>query len=179
MSESLKKTSDSLIFGEPPERITHGRSFLVRDLSTSLTLLIFGEGPEHFAHIAHFWRGTWVIRSHSSLKKSKWANRSGFFKLTKNVKKRTNKYDFSQQFLSKLLIFCKRFAQKNKRFAHLSWATWENCSQLLICHEQPERFAHSHSFVLSDLSKSLTVAHLIWAIWANSQPWCYLYFKKL
>ena len=30
-----------LIFGERPERISHGRSFLVSDLSDSLTLLIF------------------------------------------------------------------------------------------------------------------------------------------
>ena len=34
---------------------------------------------------------------------------------------------------------------------------------LLIFHEQPEQFAHSRSFVLSDLSELLTVAHLIWA----------------
>ena len=38
--------------------------------------------------------------------------------------------------------------------------------QSLICHE---RFAHSRSFVLSDLSKSLTVANLIWVIWANDR----------
>ena len=37
----------------------------------------------------------------------------------------------------------------------------------LIYHERPERFAHSHSFDMSDLSNSLTVAHLSWAIWAN------------
>ena len=30
-----------LIFGERPEQISHGRSFLVSDLSDSLTLLIF------------------------------------------------------------------------------------------------------------------------------------------
>ena len=38
----------SLIFGERPERIAHGRSFLVSDLSDSLTSLIFGEWPERF-----------------------------------------------------------------------------------------------------------------------------------
>ena len=61
----------------------------------------------------------------------------------------------------------------NHSFAHLSWATWANRSQSLICHERPERFAHCCSFVLSNLSESLTVAHLIWAMskWANSQPW--------
>ena len=53
---------------------------------------------------------------------------------------------------------------------------WANRSVMLIClerperfahgfisSERPERFAHGSSFVLSDLSKSLTVAHLIWA----------------
>ena len=44
-------------------------------------------------------------------------------------------------------------------------------SNLLIYHERPERIAHSRSFVLSNLSESLTVAHLIWAKerWANEQ----------
>ena len=64
------------------------------------------------------------------------------------------------------------FAKKKlfRSFAHLLWATWANCSQSLIYHEQPDRFANSRSFVLSlltDLSKALTVDHLIWAIWAN------------
>ena len=60
-------------------------------------------------------------------------------------------------------------------------------SNLLIYHEWPERMAHSHSFVMSNLSYTLTVdlltwaihsvAHLSWAIWGNerwvnSQPWC-------
>ena len=40
-------------------------------------------------------------------------------------------------------------------------------SNLLIFGERPERFANSRSFVLSNLSESLTFAHLSWAIWAN------------
>ena len=40
-------------------------------------------------------------------------------------------------------------------------------SESLIFGERPERFASSRSFVLSDLSESLTFAHLSWAIWAN------------
>ena len=39
----------------------------------------------------------------------------------------------------------------------------------LIFSERPERIAYSRSFVLSDLSESLTVAHLIWAKWANER----------
>ena len=58
-----------------------------------------------------------------------------------------------------------------RSFAHLSWATLANCSQSLICHEWPERFAHSRSFVLIDLSESLTVAHLIWANERMSNEW--------
>ena len=59
--------------------------------------------------------------------------------------------------------------QDIRSFAHLSWVTWANCSHLLICHERPERFAHSRSFVLSNLSESLTFAHLSWAIWAHER----------
>ena len=69
MSDSLKKTSDSLI-----------RSFLVSEMSNSLMdahfwwakwtncswSLIFGEQNEQFAHMAHFWWATWAIRSHRS-----------------------------------------------------------------------------------------------------------------
>ena len=40
-------------------------------------------------------------------------------------------------------------------------------SESLICHERPEQFAHSRSFVMRDLSNLLTVAYLSWAIWAN------------
>ena len=47
MSDSLKKPSDSLIFGEQPERFANGRShrsILVSDMSDSLTSLIKKEG---------------------------------------------------------------------------------------------------------------------------------------
>ena len=79
MSDSLKKISDSLI-----------RSFLVSDLSDSLTiahflwviwvnrswLLIFGERPERFSHIAYLIWAKWAIHSHRSLNKRKWAKMS-------------------------------------------------------------------------------------------------------
>ena len=45
MSDSIKKVSDWLIFGEQPERFAHGHSFLVSDLSNLLM-------------VAHFWRAT-------------------------------------------------------------------------------------------------------------------------
>ena len=43
---SSTRAGNSLIFGEGPERIAHGCSFLVSDLSDLLTSLIFGERPE-------------------------------------------------------------------------------------------------------------------------------------
>ena len=42
MRDSLKKMSDSLIFGEQPERFAHDCSFPVSDVSKSLM-------------VAHFW----------------------------------------------------------------------------------------------------------------------------
>ena len=134
-------------------------------------LLIFGEQPEQFAHIPHFWWVTWAICSHCSLTKREWANRS-ILKI-KNVYKTYKKIRFS--------IFLANIFWANPSFAHLSRATWANHLRSLICYEQPELFAHGHSFVLSnlsesltvahlsfsDLSESLTVVHLIWAKWAN------------
>ena len=42
MSDSLKKISDSLIFGERPERFAHDPSFPLSDLSQSLMVAHFG-----------------------------------------------------------------------------------------------------------------------------------------
>ena len=91
---------------------------------------------------------TWAICSHRSLKKREWANPL-FFKLTKKCTKR---YDFSQICFSALLIFCE---QKSK------WAIAQKMSDSLIC-----------SFIMSDLSKLLTVPHLSWATWAICSQYC-------
>ena len=42
----------------------------------------------------------------------------------------------------------------------------ERSAHSLISSERPERITHGGSFVLSDLSNSLTVAHFLWATWA-------------
>ena len=52
-----------------------------------------------------------------------------------------------------------------------------NSLSSLIFGEWPERFAHSHSFDISDLSDSLTVAHLSWANWANHSQ-LLIWFKR-
>ena len=146
LSESLvlsnKKMSDSLmvaLFWWATWAICSHRSFLVSDLSESLTSLIKKEG---MSELLVFKQKTYKKYDFSHIF---WANCSFF------VSKRVNE----------------RFAQKKRAirsFAHLSWATWAtwvNRSRSLICHGGPERFAHSCSFVLGDLSKLLTVTHLI------------------
>ena len=104
-----------------------------------------------------------------------------FVSFQKNVQKNVPKnMILVKKNLNKSLVFC-----ANERLA-------QKTSNSLIYHEQPDRIALltwatwainiycNHSFVLSNLSKWLTVTHLIWAIWANermsewanSQPWC-------
>ena len=60
--------SRSLISSERPKQMAHGCSFLVSDLSDTLTLLIFGEQPEQFAYIAHWKRGNERITHFFNLK---------------------------------------------------------------------------------------------------------------
>ena len=127
----------------------HGCSFLVSDLSKSLTSLI---------------------------KKREWANRSGFFKCTKKYDKNRILVKFSEQ-IAHSLICHERPEQiaQGRSFVMsdlsdlltvpvLTWSTWVNRSQSLICPEWSERIAHSRSFDSSDLSKWAN------AQWANSQP---------
>ena len=68
--------SKSLIFGEQPERIAHGRSFFVSHLSDLLSSLIFAERPEWFAHIAHQKRGNKRI--------THFLNKKTYIKILKN-----------------------------------------------------------------------------------------------
>ena len=85
MSDSLKKMihslirsflvsemSDSLtalISSERPEQIAHGCSFLVSQMSDSLTSLIWFERNERFTHIAHQKRGNEQFAHFFELKK--------------------------------------------------------------------------------------------------------------
>ena len=85
-----KRFAHSLIFGEQPERFTHGRSLLVSVLSQSLM-------------VAHFWWATWVIRWHrsflvsnlrdslTSLNKKEGMSKSFIFKNQKMYIKHTKK----------------------------------------------------------------------------------------
>ena len=68
-----------------------------------------------------------------------------------NIKQNYQGWEFAHRFSERIARFLpknEQVAQKNERFAHL-----------LIFSEQPERFAHGHSFLVSDLSDSHMVAH--------------------
>ena len=52
---------------------------------------------------------------------------------------------------------------------------FEQITHSLTSSERPERIAHGRSFVLSNLSNSLTVPHFLWATWAiHSQSLIFL-----
>ena len=93
---------------------------------------------------AHFWWETWAIHSHRSLKKRDWANRSFFYKTYKK---------------------CTRNVPKNTILVKFFWS---NCS-FFVSERANERFAKKkliHSFIVINLSESLTVALLSWTTWA-------------
>ena len=65
--------------------------------------------------------------------------------------------------------------------AHFWWATWEICSHRSIQKREggnlsvflnlpKKRTINACSFIISDLSESLTVEHLSWATWAICSP---------
>ena len=89
-----------LIFGEQPERIAHGCSFLVSDLSESLM-------------VAHFWWVTWAIRSHRSFLVSDLSESLIFFKRTKNVLKIQLLSNYFEQIAHSLI-----YHERPERIAH-------------------------------------------------------------
>ena len=100
---------------------------------------------------AHFWWATWAICSQSlipseqpeRIAQKEWVKLLHFLKTSKKTVKTYKKYVFFEFFLANRSFLRakeknERFAQKNRgisSFAHLSWATWANCSHSLICHE--------------------------------------------
>ena len=128
MSDSLTKTSNSLIFGERPEEFALGRSFLVSDLSKSLM-------------VAYFWWTTWAIRSHRSLKKGIsesliFLNQKTYIKLFKS--KNVYKTCLKNKILAKKNL---SDLSDSLTVAHLSWAICANRSQSLIWFEQNEQMS--------------------------------------
>ena len=123
---------------------------------------------------AHFWCATWVICSHHSLKKRKWANHS--FKKKKKHTKNIPKKHFSQIFLSKSLVFCEQNSnllicsfRSNQmsncewfpQIAQDKWATVSKSLRSLISKEGP--WANC-SWQMRDRDRFAQVAHQKWAI---------------
>ena len=116
---------------------------------------------------AHFWWVTWANRLRllifgerpEQIARFLWAN-DQFAKKTSDLLIRS----FIMSTLSESLTLL---------VAHLSWETWAIRSRLLICHERPERFTHSRSFVLGNLSESPSHSFELSDLseYANSQPW--------
>ena len=128
----------SLSFVEQPERFAHSHSFVMSDLSNSLTSL--------------FWKG----RMSEAL---------GFLNLQKKTFTKCKKIQIYS-------IFFERFTRCRERKS--KWAIHfkksEQFAHLLFYHEWPAKIDHGHSFVMRDLSNSLTFA-LLSAAWAIcSQP---------
>ena len=123
-----------LIFGEwperfahGPERIAHGHSFLVSNLSDSLTYLIKKEGMSEslvFLNKKTYIKRTknmilvkkiWVNRSFAQLSWATWANRSQSLFWYERPERITHSRSFVLSDLSEALTV-----------AHLIWAIWAN-----------------------------------------------------
>ena len=95
MSDSLKKTSDSLIFGEQPKWFAQS--------------LIFGEQPEWFAHSCSIVMSDLSNLLTSLFKKEGMSEWPMFLKTYKNnFYKPYIKYDFNQIVVTKSLVFCEQ-----------------------------------------------------------------------
>ena len=141
-------------------------NWLIRSKKRAIHTFLVSDLNE-FLMVTHFWWVIWAFCAYHSflvrnLSKrfisliSKEGMSEWLFFLT--YKKLNKKYDFSQQILSESLIFVSERA--NEQFT-------QKISNLLIFHERPERISHSRSFVMSELSESLTVTDLSWVIWVN------------
>ena len=162
-SEKMSDLLRLLFCHEQPVRFVLSHSFLVSDLSKSLTVAHFGEWPERFAHLLIFGeQPERFAHSRSFLVNdlSEWLHGCSFLvsdlsdSLTSLIKKREwALVCFFKRIKSvpKNMVLVKTFFA-NRSFAHLSWATWANRSRWLICHEWPEQYAHGRSFDMSDLS---------------------------
>ena len=115
------------------------------------------------AHVAHFWLATWAISLTWLILGEQPEG------LTHIAHQKRGNERFAHK---KKKVYKAKFFWANRSIAHFLWATWANCSGLLICLEWSEQSAHSHLFPLIDLSDSLTVAHFLWAAWVIRSRLC-------
>ena len=164
----IEKTRDSLIFGEWPEPFSHSRSFVMSDLSNSLTSLFKNEGMSELLTIFKLPKKCtknmilfkfflvnclflWVKERFSNLlKKTKGFAHLLFYNEWPEQIARSRYFVLSN--LSNFLTD-----------AHLSLATSAISSQLLICPEPSEQIAQSCSLQWAILSK------WVMSEWTNGQ----------
>ena len=68
--------------------------------------------------------------------------------------------EFTHWFSERITCFWRKNEQMSDLLQKKAICSWS----LIFC-EQPERFAHGCSFLVSNLSKLLIVAHFWWATW--------------
>ena len=161
----IEKTRDSLIFGEWPEPFSHSRSFVMSDLSNSLTSLFKNEGMSELLTIFKLPKKCtknmilfkfflvnclflWVKERLSNLLK-----KTSNLLICSLTMSNLSSHSFVMSNLSNLLTI-----------AHLSWATWAISSLFLICPEQSEQMAQSCS-----LQWAIFFSKWAMSEWANEQ----------
>ena len=130
MSDSLKKMSNSLIFGERPERFTHITQREWANHSGFLNLQKnLQKRTEKYIFVNFFWVNCLFFVSERGMSNSLKKRASCSFALL-SWATWANRSQPLMSDLSDLLTI-----------THLSRAIWANCSQLLICPEQFERMS--------------------------------------
>ena len=112
-----------------------------------------------------------VIQSFAHFWWATWANHSLRSFLVSNLSDLLASL-IKKEWMSKLLVFCEwksKWVICSKKRAICSFIMSDLSESLTVAHLSwaTWRFSLSCSFNMSDLRDSLTVAHLSWAIWAN------------
>ena len=145
-------SSKSLILKRDCEQSAHVAHYKRATANNLLMLLFTKEQREQINLVALLKRGIWVIRlwfQQIVCKNERIAQNISFFVCYWQFPPVYRVGNLLTGFKSKSL-------QKNERFAHFWWATWAILTQLLIFSKWPEWFTHSRSFLVSNLSESLT-----------------------
>ena len=92
-----------------------------------------------------------------------------FFSLTSRIRGKFRELTDWYIIYKFLLFFIIEFLVNNKA---VNWRIWFPSELLVFCPKMRERAIRSkkwaiRSFLVSDLSDSLTIAHYLWATWAN------------
>ena len=159
---NLHFSSKSLILKRDCEQSAHVAHYKRATVNNLLMLLFTKEQREQINLVALLKRAIWVIRSWFQqivCKNERIAQNISFFVCYWQFPPVYRVGNLLTGFKSKSLVFWEKMSK---------WAIHsKKMSDSLIFGERPERFLHSCSFLVSDLSDLLTVAHFWWATWVN------------